>query len=80
MNLTIDLIKLLAANNEVNKIEARFFEGLIGVQSCHSDKCHDQATHEQYVACFSNPINLVGISSFDFTELRNYIYGVNGRY
>lgn len=26
------------------------------------------------------PVNLAGISTFDYAELRNYIYGVNGRY
>jgi hypothetical protein len=26
------------------------------------------------------PVNLAGISTIDYAELRNYIYGVNGRY
>lgn len=26
------------------------------------------------------PINLAGTSTFDYAELRNYIYGVNDRY
>ncbi len=27
-----------------------------------------------------NPSGLTGVSTFDYVELRNYIYGVNGRY
>jgi hypothetical protein len=101
MSLTIDLINLLAATNELSNIKTGLIEGLLGVQCCHSDRMfpqpsmrlknssdpadeylkeNDQAIQEQDAACISNPGNLAGISTFDFTELRNYIYGVNGRY
>jgi len=41
----------------------------------------DPSTIPQDAIYMAKPSNLAGdISTFDFTELKNYIYGVNGRY
>jgi CRP/FNR family transcriptional regulator, cyclic AMP receptor protein len=43
-------------------------------------KMKDQSNVGQSTLHIPKPSNLAGISTSDFAELRNYIYGVNGRY
>lgn len=43
-------------------------------------KVDDQSSVGQTTLHIPKPSNLTDISTFDFAELRNYIYGVNGRY
>jgi hypothetical protein len=43
-------------------------------------KLKDLNNAAQSTPHITKPSNLADISTFDFAELRNYIYGVNGRY
>jgi hypothetical protein len=45
-----------------------------------NQKMKDPNNAGQSTPQIPKPSNLAGISTFDFAELKNYIYGVNGRY
>jgi hypothetical protein len=43
-------------------------------------KTDGQVSFGKFTMHIPKPGKLAGISTFDYAELRNYIYGVNGRY
>jgi hypothetical protein len=46
----------------------------------NSEKVKPQNNIGETTIKILNPGGLKGVSTFDYVELRNYIYGVNGRY
>ncbi len=49
-------------------------------ESSNSDKLKVQKSIGESTSKILKPNGLTEISIFDYAELRNYIYGVNGRY
>jgi hypothetical protein len=43
-------------------------------------KANDHSSVRKSITHIPKPGHLAGISIFDYVELKNYIYGVNGRY
>lgn len=52
----------------------------IPMQSGNSEKVKGQIGAGESTIHMLKPSGLTGISNLDYVELRNYIYGVNGRY
>ena len=83
MSLTIDMLNSPTVTQELRNPEVELIDGWFGVRNCKSGKLMPQPQSMQLenTLCMPKPSKLAGdISTFDFTELRNYIYGVNGRY
>lgn len=52
----------------------------VSKDSSDSEKVKIQTVAGESTIRLLKPSGLTGVSTFDYVELRNYIYGVNGRY
>jgi hypothetical protein len=77
MSLVIDTLISSTISEKLKSIEAEIIDGLFDVQDYKSGRVIAQSEVKQSE---NKPGDLGGISTFDYKELLNYIYGVNGRY